>query len=150
MCGKCRLRHAEVGGRYIKRIIAFILFVILTLQCPYTLAAQEAYTDVLDTQFARVEINDGLNIIKTTDNAVRYNGDFVVDVPKTKFVLKDIERQGFPFFCSSITVAKNIVVDNVNKKLVLDMLGINAVSISVNGNYVQTVICNGAEVDISR
>lgn len=86
---------------------------------------------------------------KLKRNAVRYSGRFVIDTPKNKIQLKNIEQQGFPFFAGRMTIRKMVSVDDTNYKLSLNMMGINAVSIRVNHKEVETVIWNYSEVDLS-
>ena len=84
------------------------------------------------------------------NDAVRYKGDFVIDKPAEKLMLTNIEKQGFPFFCGSITLNKKIYTEVAGRKLTLDMRGINAVKVNVNGSDVTTVIWNRTELDLSR
>ena len=81
-------------------------------------------------------------------NAIRYKGNFIIDRPKEKVYLKNLEQQGFPFFAGSLTLSKQI---NCNKasKLTLNMLGLNGVHIKVNGKDADTVIWNHSESDLS-
>ena len=81
--------------------------------------------------------------------AVRYQGGFVIDKPSKLISLKNIEQQGFPFFSGRLTVKKAYEITKPDKKLVLKMKGINAVSIKVNGKSVDTVIWNNSEIDLS-
>ncbi len=81
--------------------------------------------------------------------AVRYVGEFCIDKPVKTIRLQNIEQQGFPFFSGRITVRKSFEISDVNKKLMLNMKGINAVDIKVNKKDVSIVIWNNSEIDLS-
>lgn len=72
-------------------------------------------------------------------DAVRYKGDFVIDAPKDKIVLKDIQKQGFPFFCGELELEGEIDVEGENSILKLDFKGVNAVKIEID-DFCDTVI----------
>lgn len=65
--------------------------------------------------------------------AVRYSGQFEIDKPNTTISVKHIEQQGYPFFCGEMTVEGEIDVTGDNPVLELDMKGINAVKVKING-----------------
>lgn len=83
-------------------------------------------------------------------NAVRYADRFVISKPQKAVRLKNIEQQGFPFFCGNMTVRKTISVDDINKKIIFNMQGINAVKVKINGEKAETVIWNHSDMDISK
>ena len=87
---------------------------------------------------------------KLDKNASRYSGRFVIDKPKKVIKLKNIEQQGFPFFCGYMTLKKKIYADDANKKIIVNLQGINAVKIKINGIEIDTVIWNHSEVDLSK
>lgn len=68
----------------------------------------------------------------------RYNGGFVLEKPKKKIALKNIERQGFPFFAGEMTVRKTFSKDE--KIFDFSKCGINVVNVKVNGNNVKTLL----------
>lgn len=67
---------------------------------------------------------------KLDRNAVRYNGTFEIDSPKTTVNIKNIEQQGFPFFCGEMEIEGEIDIPQ-NAALQLDTKGINAVRVSI-------------------
>ena len=70
---------------------------------------------------------------KLDNNAVRYLGNFELDAPKTVVNIKNIEQQGYPFFCGEMTVCGEVDITGNNPVLDLDMKGINAVRVEING-----------------
>ncbi len=66
-------------------------------------------------------------------NAVRYHGDFVIDKPKNKISPKNIEKQGYPFFCGKAELEGEINIIGENPVLDLDMLGISTVAVEIGG-----------------
>lgn len=69
---------------------------------------------------------------KLDRKAVHYEGDFVIDKPKTYITLSNIEQQGFPFFCGEMTVSGQIEVCGINPVLQLGMKGINVVEVEID------------------
>ena len=66
-------------------------------------------------------------------SAVRYSGSFELDAPKTVVNIKNIEQQGYPFFCGEMTLCGEIDITGKNPVLDLDLKGINAVRVEING-----------------
>jgi len=66
-------------------------------------------------------------------NAVRYKGGFEIDAPVNKICLKDIQKQGFPFFAGKIVLSGEISCLSDNPILCMDMTGINAVRVKTDG-----------------
>ena len=66
--------------------------------------------------------------------AYRYEGTFELDAPKTEFTLKNLEQQGFPFFCGKMVVEGKMNVVGKNPVFVMNRHGINAVKVELNGN----------------
>jgi len=66
-------------------------------------------------------------------NARRFYGKFEIDKPKEKINLKDIEKQGFPFFSGELKLTGSIDITGENPVLITDFLGINCVKIEING-----------------
>ena len=83
-------------------------------------------------------------------NAVRYSGKFTLDKSTEKITLQNMEQQGFPFFSGRLVVEKEFDLTDTNKKIVLEMKGLNGVGIKVNGTHVATQIWNNSEVDLSE
>lgn len=82
-------------------------------------------------------------------DAVRYSDGFVIDAPCREAELENIEQQGYPFFAGSITLSKEIVIDETDFKILFDMKGINAVDLKVNGKSLGSVIWSPMEFDLS-
>ncbi|MBQ7039959.1 MAG: hypothetical protein IJN39_05265, partial [Clostridia bacterium] len=68
---------------------------------------------------------------KLDKNAVRYNGDFVIEEPKKEIELSNIEQQGFPFFSGELTVCGTVDVLGKNPYLMLNQKGVNAVRVKI-------------------
>lgn len=66
-------------------------------------------------------------------DAVRYQGDFVIDAPKTQVDVKHIEKQGYPFFCGSLVLKGEINIQGDNPVLDIEWKGINALKVEING-----------------
>jgi len=65
--------------------------------------------------------------------SVRYNGGFELEAPKTEVCLKNLEQQGYPFFCGEMVLDTQIDVVGENPVLQIDRKGINAVKVEMNG-----------------
>ena len=65
--------------------------------------------------------------------AFRYIGRFELDAPKTTVNIKNIEQQGYPFFCGSMTLEGEIDIHGENPVLDLDIKGIHAVKVTIGG-----------------
>ena len=70
---------------------------------------------------------------KLDKNAVRYLGDFEIDAPKTKINIKNIEQQGYPFFCGEMNLEGEINVFGENPVLEIDRKGINVLKVKIGG-----------------
>lgn len=70
---------------------------------------------------------------KLDKNAERYSGDFVIAGPKKKIELKNIEKQGYPFFCGKLELEGEIDICGEDPVLELDMKGISTVTAEING-----------------
>ncbi|MBS7298815.1 MAG: hypothetical protein KIG65_07005 [Eubacteriales bacterium] len=66
-------------------------------------------------------------------DGLRYKGEFVIDKPARMLDIKHIEKQGYPFFCGEITLEGTIDVTGNNPTLELDVHGVNAVKVEING-----------------
>jgi len=87
---------------------------------------------------------------KLDKNAVRVKGNFYIDKPAKCICLNNIEQQGYPFFAGKITVEKSVNVNDLNKKIVFNKKGVNAIGVKVNEKAVGTVIWNPTEIDVSK
>ncbi len=65
-------------------------------------------------------------------NASRYFGDFEIDKPKTQLSLKNMEKQGYPFFSGEMHLTGEIDIKGDNPILKLDTKGISAVKVIIN------------------
>ncbi len=65
--------------------------------------------------------------------AVRYEGEFVIAQPKQSVSVKNIEKQGFPFFCGELTIEGELDIQGENPILDLDIKGINAIRVEIGG-----------------
>ena len=70
---------------------------------------------------------------KLDKDAVRYKGYFVIDRLPESIDLKNIERQGFPFFCGELTLDGEIDIEGDEPVLELDMKGVNAIRLEIGG-----------------
>lgn len=71
--------------------------------------------------------------IQLENNAVRYNGGFEISKPKKFINIKNIEQQGYPFFCGEMCIEGEIDITGEDPVLELDLKGINAVRVEING-----------------
>lgn len=68
---------------------------------------------------------------KLDKNAVRYRGTFTISEPKEKVLLKNLERQGYPFFCGEMCLKGELMIKGENPYLRLNIKGINAVTVEI-------------------
>lgn len=64
---------------------------------------------------------------------VRYQGEFVMDKPKTEVHPKHMEQQGYPFFCGKLVLEGRIDIQGENPILCIEWKGINALKVEING-----------------
>lgn len=86
---------------------------------------------------------------KLDKDATRYNGGFKIANLITTIELKDIQKQGFPFFAGRLTVKKIFDIYDVNKYMQIKIKGINVVKIKINEQLVSTLIWNNEIIDLS-
>ena len=67
------------------------------------------------------------------NDSVRYSGRFEIDRQKQDINIKNIEQQGYPFFCGSMSLEGELEIYGKHPVLELDMKGINAVKVKING-----------------
>lgn len=79
---------------------------------------------------------------KLERNAYRYAGDFVLAEPKKQISIKNIEQQGFPFFCGELKLETEIDIQGKNPVLILDRRGVNVVRIKINNIEKSIIIGN--------
>ncbi len=65
--------------------------------------------------------------------AVRYHGDYILDAPKAELHIKNIEQQGYPFFCGSMELTGTLEIRGLNPMLDIDWKGISALRVEING-----------------
>lgn len=80
-------------------------------------------------------------------DARRYTGEFVIAEPKREILLSDIQEQGFPFFCGSLTVEKEIEVGD-STVLKFDRRGINVIRVEIDGKEA-TLLWGRDEVNLN-
>ena len=68
-------------------------------------------------------------------NAVCYTGGFEIDRLPESISLKNIEQQGFPFFCGELMLEGEIDINGENPVLALDIKGISAVKAEIDGQH---------------
>ena len=81
-------------------------------------------------------------------DAQRYYGDFVIDAPVKEVELKDIQKQGFPFFCGSLTVEKETKI-NKNTILKMNPKGVNVIKCEVDGQE-EIILTGKKEINLGR
>lgn len=77
--------------------------------------------------------------IRLDKNAVRYSGGFKISSPKEEISIKNIEQQGYPFFCGEMKLGGEIEVIGENPVLEIDRKGINAVRVEI-GSMISTML----------
>ena len=77
--------------------------------------------------------------IRLDKNAVRYSGGFKISSPKEEISIKNIEQQGYPFFCGEMKLEGEIEIIGENPVLEIDRKGINAVRVE-NGSMISTML----------
>lgn len=77
-----------------------------------------------------------------------YGGGFVIDRPKEYVSLRNLERQGFPFFAGSIKVSKELIAEDSNYKLDFKKEGFDVVEVYVNDSPVKTLLWEPFTVDL--
>lgn len=88
------------------------------------------------------------DFINLDKDALRYSGTFTIDAPKTELSPENIEQQGYPFFCGSVTLLKKLTLDDTNYKLVFDKFGTNVIKVRVNSSEYK-LLWGKNEIDIS-
>lgn len=66
-------------------------------------------------------------------DAVRYQGGFVIDKPREQVQIKQIQKQGYPFFCGSLVLEGELNIRGQNPELVIDRKGVNALRVEIGG-----------------
>lgn len=79
---------------------------------------------------------------KLERNAYRYTGDFILAKPQKEISIKNIEQQGFPFFCGELKLETEINISGKNPVLILDRHGVNVVRIKINNIEKSIIIGN--------
>ncbi len=69
-------------------------------------------------------------------DAAFFDGDFVITAPPEMITLKNIERQGYPFFAGELTVSRKFDLTDTDYQIALEKKGVNAVHVTVNGKPV--------------
>ncbi len=95
-----------------------------------------------------VKCNEGFENLER--DVYRYNGDFSITKRENSIYLSNIEQQGFPFFAGSITLEKELELENIDYKFSFKKSGINVVKIKVNDSPEQVILWEPLEADISK
>ncbi|MBR1971413.1 MAG: hypothetical protein IKA18_02455, partial [Clostridia bacterium] len=83
-------------------------------------------------------------------NAVRYSGNFEIDAPKDKVSVKNIQKQGYPFFAGEMSLEGEIEIAGENPVLELDIKGINAVRVKIGDKEKAKIIAENANGSIDK
>ena len=82
------------------------------------------------------------------NDACRYQGSFVIEAPVCELELCDIQKQGFPFFCGSLTVEKEMEVED-NTILKTNRKGVNILIAEIDGKR-EVMLTGNGEINLSR
>lgn len=73
------------------------------------------------------------------NNACRYKGGFAIDKLPESVSLKNLEQNGFPFFCGELELEGEINITDENTILKLDIFGVNAIKVEI-GDFKATAL----------
>ena len=82
-------------------------------------------------------------------DAVRYSGTFSIAAPRREVGLRHIEQQGFPFYAGSMTLTKQVTLEDADFALRFSKKHANVVSVAVNGKLVDDIVWRPYEADLS-
>lgn len=91
---------------------------------------------------------DGFSDI--SEKITRTEGGFKITALPERVTLKNLEKQGFPFFSGSITLKKTVTLQGTSYLFRAEKKGLNAVTLTVNGAEVKTFITAPYEADLSE
>ena len=77
--------------------------------------------------------------ISLDKKAQRYKGEFIISKPKSEILIKDIQKQGYPFFAGELTLSGKINISGENPVLKFNRCGIYAVRVTINGKTKTTL-----------
>lgn len=80
-------------------------------------------------------------------NAMRYQGNYVLDAPKREVNLQHLEMQGYPFFCGKMVLEGILNIPGEHTILQLERKGINVVKVEINGREKVLLTGNCVELD---
>lgn len=110
----------------------------------------------LDTELAPIYIAGDFEVLTEQDkfevldrNAVRYNGKFSITRQRENISLKNINKNGYPFFAGHITLSREFDISDTDYRFEVQKYGINAIDVCVNESFVNTLAWNPYTVDIS-
>ena len=66
-------------------------------------------------------------------HAVRYQGTFELEAPKKEISLKNMEQQGYPFFCGEMVLEGEVEITGENPVLQIERRCFNAVKVEIGG-----------------
>lgn len=81
-------------------------------------------------------------------NASRYVGDFALSKPIHEVNIKNMEQQGFAFFCGEMILKSKLEIIGENPVLVLNRKGINAIKIEING--IEKTVITGNKISLKE
>ena len=70
---------------------------------------------------------------KLERDAVGYEGAFVLCAPKKTVQPRNLEQQGYPFFCGTLTLEGSLQLQGENPVLCLDRKGVSVVKVEIEG-----------------
>ncbi len=77
-------------------------------------------------------------------------GEFKIVKKSETITLKDIQKQGFPFFAGKMVVSKEFDIDNTDYCVAFSKKGICAVNVSVNGENAGDLLWEPLKSDVSH
>ena len=83
-------------------------------------------------------------------NAYRTGGDFAIVKMPENISLKDIQKQGFPFFAGAISLSKEFDFSDKDYIIGFKKTGVNAVNVNVNGENASDLLWHPFSCDISK
>ena len=64
---------------------------------------------------------------------MRYQGTFELEEPKKEISIKNIEQQGYPFFCGEMVLEGELEITGANPVLQIERRCFNAVKVEIGG-----------------
>ena len=89
------------------------------------------------------------NFEEIQNDAEFFEGTFTIVKPALEVSLKNIEKQGYPFFSGEITLKKEFVLDSTDYKFLCEKHGVNVIRVKVNGQECGKLLWAPYEIDLS-